>query len=279
MLGEHGWALSSGDYGGGRRRRTRDGGRHRLAGARARPHHRPSRRGRDRPRRRHVVTRVDASSDPELFWALRGAGAGMGVVTASSSRSTRWARSGSRSWRSRRATSPASSPGGVPLSRRRRATSRLPHPGRAQAGPAAPRACDGRRRRRRPRHDHRTAAAVRAARAARRSVGAAHHLSAPDGERRHRAAARRGRAGVALRARRPHHAGRRRPRRSGCWTPARRTFFQIRSVGGAVADVAADATAYAHRVGELLGRRHRRAAASGSAARGEPLAEQSRGST
>lgn len=80
-LGEHGWALSSGDYGGvGVGGLATAGG----IGWLAREH------GLTIDHVRAVqmvladgtVTRVDEASDPELFWAVRGAGANLGIVTA-----------------------------------------------------------------------------------------------------------------------------------------------------------------------------------------------------
>ncbi|WP_354002753.1 FAD-binding oxidoreductase [Microbacterium elymi] len=80
-LGEHGWALSSGDYGAvGVGGLATAGG----IGWLAREH------GLTIDHVRAVemvladgtVTRVDAASDPELFWAMRGAGANMGIVTS-----------------------------------------------------------------------------------------------------------------------------------------------------------------------------------------------------
>ncbi|MDM4762583.1 LLM class flavin-dependent oxidoreductase [Galbitalea sp. SE-J8] len=80
-LGAHGWALSSGDYGGvGVGGLATAGG----IGWLAREHGLTI---------DHVVaaelvladgtvTRVDADSDPELFWGIRGAGAALGIVTS-----------------------------------------------------------------------------------------------------------------------------------------------------------------------------------------------------
>jgi FAD/FMN-containing dehydrogenase len=81
VLGEHGWALSSGDYGGvGVGGLATAGG----VGWLAREHGLTI----DRLRAAELVladgtiTRVDAASDPDLFWAVRGAGANVGIVTA-----------------------------------------------------------------------------------------------------------------------------------------------------------------------------------------------------
>jgi alkanesulfonate monooxygenase SsuD/methylene tetrahydromethanopterin reductase-like flavin-dependent oxidoreductase (luciferase family)/FAD/FMN-containing dehydrogenase len=80
-LGEHGWALSSGDYGGvGVGGLATAGG----IGWLARSHGLTI----DHVRAVEIVladgsvVRVDADHDPELFWAARGAGANMGIVTA-----------------------------------------------------------------------------------------------------------------------------------------------------------------------------------------------------
>ncbi|WP_349428888.1 LLM class flavin-dependent oxidoreductase [Microbacterium sp. LWS13-1.2] len=80
-LGEHGWALSSGDYGGvGVGGLATAGG----IGWLAREH------GLTIDHVRAVemvladgsVVHVDAENDPDLFWAVRGAGANMGIATA-----------------------------------------------------------------------------------------------------------------------------------------------------------------------------------------------------
>jgi len=80
-LGEHGWALSSGDYGGvGVGGLATAGG----IGLLSREHGLTI----DHLRAAEVVladgslVRADAYSHPELFWAIRGAGANMGIVTA-----------------------------------------------------------------------------------------------------------------------------------------------------------------------------------------------------
>ncbi len=80
-LGEHGWALSSGDYGGvGVGGLATAGG----IGFLAREHGLTI----DRLRAAEVVladgsiVRTDASTRPDLFWAIRGAGANVGVVTS-----------------------------------------------------------------------------------------------------------------------------------------------------------------------------------------------------
>ncbi|WP_439591333.1 LLM class flavin-dependent oxidoreductase [Microbacterium sp.] len=80
-LGEHGWAISSGDYGGvGVGGLATAGG----IGFLAREHGLTI----DRLRAAEVVladgsiVRTDASTRPELFWAIRGAGANIGVVTS-----------------------------------------------------------------------------------------------------------------------------------------------------------------------------------------------------
>ena len=80
-LGEHGWALSSGDYGGvGVGGLATAGG----IGFLSRAHGLTI----DRLRAAEVVladgslVRTDASTRPELFWAIRGAGANVGVVTS-----------------------------------------------------------------------------------------------------------------------------------------------------------------------------------------------------
>ena len=66
----------------GRRRRPRHGGRHRVARARARAHHRPPARGRAGARRRLASCARMPTQNPDLFWAVRGAGANFGIVTA-----------------------------------------------------------------------------------------------------------------------------------------------------------------------------------------------------
>jgi alkanesulfonate monooxygenase SsuD/methylene tetrahydromethanopterin reductase-like flavin-dependent oxidoreductase (luciferase family) len=80
-LGQHGWALSSGDYGGvGVGGLATAGG----IGFLAREHGLTI----DHLRAAEVVladgsiVRTDASTLPELFWAIRGAGANVGIVTA-----------------------------------------------------------------------------------------------------------------------------------------------------------------------------------------------------
>ena len=80
-LGEHGWALSSGDYGGvGVGGLATAGG----IGFLAREHGLTI----DHLRAAEVVladgsiVRTDASTHPDLFWAVRGAGANVGIVTA-----------------------------------------------------------------------------------------------------------------------------------------------------------------------------------------------------
>lgn len=80
-LGEHGWALSSGDYGGvGVGGLATAGG----IGWLAREHGLTI----DHVRAVEMVladgaiVRVDADSDPDLFWAVRGAGANMGIATS-----------------------------------------------------------------------------------------------------------------------------------------------------------------------------------------------------
>ncbi len=80
-LGEHGWALSSGDYGGvGVGGLATAGG----IGFLAREHGLTI----DHLRAAEVVladgslVRTDASTRPELFWAIRGAGANVGIVTS-----------------------------------------------------------------------------------------------------------------------------------------------------------------------------------------------------
>ncbi|GAA3751275.1 hypothetical protein GCM10022240_00600 [Microbacterium kribbense] len=80
-LGERGWALSSGDYGGvGVGGLATAGG----IGWLARSHGLTI----DHVRAVEMVladgtiTRVDAASDPDLFWAVRGAGGNMGIVTS-----------------------------------------------------------------------------------------------------------------------------------------------------------------------------------------------------
>ncbi|GAA5212090.1 LLM class flavin-dependent oxidoreductase [Microbacterium kyungheense] len=80
-LGEHGWALSSGDYGGvGVGGLATAGG----IGLLAREHGLTI----DHLRAAEVVladgsvVRADASTHPDLFWAIRGAGANVGIVTA-----------------------------------------------------------------------------------------------------------------------------------------------------------------------------------------------------
>ncbi len=80
-LGEHGWALTSGDYGGvGVGGLATAGG----IGFLAREHGLTI----DHLRAAEVVladgslVRTDASTRPELFWALRGAGGNVGIVTA-----------------------------------------------------------------------------------------------------------------------------------------------------------------------------------------------------
>ncbi|HEY9307150.1 MAG TPA: LLM class flavin-dependent oxidoreductase [Microbacterium sp.] len=81
VLGEHGWALTSGDYGGvGVGGLATAGG----IGLLAREHGLTI----DHLRAAEVVladgsiVRTDASTRPDLFWAVRGAGANVGVVTA-----------------------------------------------------------------------------------------------------------------------------------------------------------------------------------------------------
>ena len=81
VLGEHGWALSSGDYGGvGVGGLATAGG----IGWLAREHGLTI----DHVRGAQIVladgsiVRTDAETRPELFWALRGAGANVGVVTS-----------------------------------------------------------------------------------------------------------------------------------------------------------------------------------------------------
>ncbi|GAA5034059.1 LLM class flavin-dependent oxidoreductase [Microbacterium fluvii] len=81
VLGEHGWALSSGDYGAvGVGGLATAGG----IGWLAREHGLTI----DHLRAAEIVLadgstrRVDAASDPDLFWAIRGAGASMGIVTS-----------------------------------------------------------------------------------------------------------------------------------------------------------------------------------------------------
>ncbi|QAY59931.1 LLM class flavin-dependent oxidoreductase [Microbacterium protaetiae] len=81
VLAGHGWALSSGDYGAvGVGGLATAGG----IGWLAREHGLTI----DHVRAVEVVladgtiTRVDAASDPELFWAMRGAGANMGIATS-----------------------------------------------------------------------------------------------------------------------------------------------------------------------------------------------------
>ena len=81
VLGEHGWALSSGDYGGvGVGGLATTGG----IGFLAREHGLTI----DRLRAAELVladgsiVRTDAATRPDLFWAVRGAGAGIGIVTA-----------------------------------------------------------------------------------------------------------------------------------------------------------------------------------------------------
>ncbi len=80
-LGEHGWALTSGDYGGvGVGGLATAGG----IGLLAREHGLTI----DHLRAAEVVladgsiVRTDASTHPDLFWAVRGAGANVGIVTA-----------------------------------------------------------------------------------------------------------------------------------------------------------------------------------------------------
>ncbi|MFB7882613.1 LLM class flavin-dependent oxidoreductase [Microbacterium sp. NPDC056057] len=80
-LGEHGWALTSGDYGGvGVGGLATAGG----IGLLAREHGLTI----DHLRAAEVVladgsiVRTDASTHPDLFWAIRGAGANVGIVTA-----------------------------------------------------------------------------------------------------------------------------------------------------------------------------------------------------
>ncbi len=80
-LGEHGWALSSGDYGGvGVGGLATAGG----IGFLAREHGLTI----DHLRAAELVladgsiVRTDADTRPELFWAVRGAGANVGIVTA-----------------------------------------------------------------------------------------------------------------------------------------------------------------------------------------------------
>lgn len=80
-LGEHGWALTSGDYGGvGVGGLATAGG----IGLLAREHGLTI----DHLRAAEVVladgslVRTDASTRPDLFWAIRGAGANVGIVTA-----------------------------------------------------------------------------------------------------------------------------------------------------------------------------------------------------
>lgn len=80
-LGEHGWALTSGDYGGvGVGGLATAGG----IGFLAREHGLTI----DHLRAAEVVladgsiVRADADTNPELFWAVRGAGANVGIVTA-----------------------------------------------------------------------------------------------------------------------------------------------------------------------------------------------------
>lgn len=80
-LGEHGWALSSGDYGGvGVGGLATAGG----VGFLAREHGLTidHLRGAEVVLADGSIVRADADSNPDLFWALRGAGGNVGVVTA-----------------------------------------------------------------------------------------------------------------------------------------------------------------------------------------------------
>ena len=206
-LGEHGWALSSGDYGGvGVGGLATAGG----IGFLAREHGLTI----DHLRAAEVVladgtiVRTDAATRPDLFWAVRGAGANVGIVTALRVRGRRGRRDRLGAARVRGRRTPRSSSwatAAIVEAAPRDLTAFLLMGGTRPGQPRiAQRHGDGRLGR--PRHDHRAAAALRRARAARAAVGHADDVPAGHGQRRPRAAARQRRAALALGAARAHHA-------------------------------------------------------------------------
>ncbi len=209
-LGEYGWALTSGDYGGvGVGGLATAGG----IGFLAREH------GLTIDHLRAVelvladgsVVRADADDNADLFWAVRGAGANVGIVTSFEFEvdEVRRDRLGAARVRGRR---PRAIPRGVRpddggLAARRDA---LPPDRRPLAGAAADRAAVRSRRLRRSRHDHLPPAALRRARPTGGPVGAAGHLRASDVQRRPRSPARPRRTALAVGAHRPRHSAIRR---------------------------------------------------------------------
>ena len=193
-LGEHGWALSSGDYGGvGVGGLATAGG----IGFLAREHGLTI----DHLRAAEIVladgsiVRADAETRPELFWAIRGAGANVGIVTSFEFEVDEVGEVG---WAQLAFQVDDVAEFLVGLRTRARIVAArchaLPDDGRRAPGPAADRAAVRHRRFGRSRHDHRAAAAVRRARPARAAVRAADDVRARHGERRPRSAARRRRA-------------------------------------------------------------------------------------
>ena len=209
-LGEYGWALTSGDYGGvGVGGLATAGG----IGFLAREHGLTI----DHLRAAEIVladgsvVRADAETHADLFWAVRGAGANIGIVTSFEFEVDEVGEIG---WvqLAFQTDDLGRLPRGVRPDDGGRASRRdaLPPHRRPFAGAAADRAAVRSGRLRRSRHDHLPPAAVRRARPARGAVGAADHLRPGDVQRRSRSSARPRRAAFALGAHRPRHAGVRR---------------------------------------------------------------------
>jgi FAD/FMN-containing dehydrogenase len=196
--------------------------------------------------------RADATTLPDLFWAVRGAGSNFGVVTAFEI-----------------AASPVSPVGYAefvlvgrrcrPVARRLGGSAGVRTPAGDQLGdprahtprPTGRGAGQHRRAQRTARRDPRAAGAFCRCRAADPAVRAGGALPARDRQRLPGAAPGGGRAARPGCRGPAHH---RRPcawlrRAAGQWEAY---YFQIRALGGAVADVPADATAYAHRDANFL---------------------------
>ena len=223
-LGEHGWAISSGDSGGvGVGGLATAGG----IGFLAREHGLTI----DHLRAAELVladgsiVRTDAETRPDLFWAVRGAGSNIGIVTAFEFEA---AEVGDLGWAQLVFQVDDTAAflegfGAIVEAAPRDLTAFLTMGGRRGNGRRS-RADLGDGGLRRPRHDHRSAAAVRRARPARAAVGAGHDLPARARERRPRSAQRHRRAALALGARHAPHA---RDRRGGGADAGRRRLLLL----------------------------------------------------
>ena len=251
FLAPHGWALSSGDYGGvGVGGLATAGG----IGWLVREHGLTI----DHVRAVEVVladgsiVRADASTHADLFWAARGAGANFGIVTAFEFEVDEVGAVGFA-----QLTFDASDTAGFlqawgdwVVDAPRDLTSFL-IVSAGRAGPAGDGARDGGRRLRRPRHRARAAAAARRRRA--RCVGQDVRITSYQavisnaGDASHAAEGEpTARSGLIGRVTPSFAEDAARFLESGATY-----FFQLRAVGGAVHDVPADATAFAHRSAEF----------------------------